>query len=193
MKVTYIVLIALLSTRLYAVEDKMIDSLQRIDSENLNKQLIPGFFIRAAEKEHYLKVAQKMTNDTYAHLNSYSGWDIVRLGKGVSQVALGSAASYAAYLYYFKKSWDISRWNVSADQRIIVGQDLTDGYQRAAVVGTLVFLAGYMFKGALDQFSAIVDKKDRLDNHRRALQNEAVIQRIPVIDQTTCEPPKKGN
>ncbi len=192
MKVTYIILIALLSTRVYAIEDKMIDSLQRIDSDNLNKLLIPGFFIRAAEKERYLFVAKEMTNRTYKELHSYSGWDIVRLGKGISQMALSGASAYVAYLYY-KQHWDISRWNVGTDQsRTIIGQDLVDKYHRGAVYGTLGFLSWYMFNGALRQFSAIVDKKDRLDNHRRALQNEAVIQRIPVIDQTSCELPRTG-
>ena len=192
MKVTYFVLIALLSTRVYAVEDKMIDSLQRIDADNLNKLLIPGFFIRTAEKERYLAVAKEMTNRTYKELHSYSGWDIIRLGKGLSQLALSGASAYAIYLYHYGH-WDISRWNVAPNRpRTIVGQDLVDKSHQGAVYGALGFLSWYMFNGALKQFSAIVDKKDRLDNHRRALQNEAVIQRIPVIDQTSCEGPRTG-
>lgn len=180
-------LIVLMSVPIYALEDKMIDSLQRIDTDNLNKLLIPGFFIRAEEKKRYLDVAKEMTNRTHQELHSYSGWDIVRLGKGLSQLALSGASAAAAYLYY-KKHWDISLWSVHPGQpRRIQGQDLTDIYQRSAVYGVLGFLSWYMLCDSLEQFSAIIDKKDRLDNHRRALQNEAVIQRIPVIDQTVCD------
>jgi hypothetical protein len=174
------------------MEDKMIDSLHRIDPDNLNKLLIPGFFIRAGEKERYVDVAKEMTNRTHQELHSYSSWDIVRLGKGLIQLGLSAGASTAAYRYY-RGEWDIARWVVSSNNtRIIKGQDLADPYQRAAVYGVLGFISWYFLRDGMDQLAAIIDKKDRLDAHRRALQNEAIIQRIPVIDKTVCEVPRPG-
>lgn len=188
MNIRYSILIALLSFPLYGIEDKMIDTLKRIDTDNLNRLLIPGFFIGKDELKRYLDVAKEMTNRTHQELHSYSGWDIIRFGKGLGQIALGGASLAAAYLYY-KGHWDISLWAPAGDKlRKIKGQDLTDAHQRGAVYGILGLFSWYMFTDAMEQFSAIIDKKDRLDNHRRALQNEAVIQRIPVIDSICALP-----
>lgn len=187
MKIRYIILIGLLSSRIYAIEDKMIDSLKRIDTDRVRKLLIPGFFTGPEEKERYLQVAKEMTNRTHQELQSLSGWDIIRLGKGLSQLALGGAAAAAAYFYY-KRQWDISLWSIEPDKtRKIKAQDLTDVHHRYGVYAVLGCMSWYMLSEAMGQFSAIIDKKDRLDNHRCALQNEAVIQRIPVIDQTPCD------
>lgn len=190
MNILYIILIALLSFPLSGIEDKMIDTLKRIDTDDLNRLLIPGFFIGKEELKRYLDVAKEMTNRTHQQLHSYSGWDIIRFGKGLGEIALAGVSLTAAYLYY-KEHWDISRWTPDVDKiRIIKGQDLTDAHQRGAVYGILGLFTWYLFTDAMEQFSAIINKKDRLDNHRRALQNEAVIQRIPVID-AICSLPQQ--
>ena len=69
MKLRYIVFFVLAATKVYAADDQMIDTIKKIDPDNLSQLLIPGFFFRAEQKERYLSVAQEMTNRTYKELH----------------------------------------------------------------------------------------------------------------------------
>lgn len=188
MKLRYIVLFVLAATKIYAADDQMIDTIKKIDPDNLSQLLIPGFFFRAEQKERYLSVAQEMTNRTYKELHSYSLGDFVRFFKGTTKLGLSGLSVYAGYRYH-KKHWDISRWSVESYKasRQIIGQDLTDKYHRAGVYAGLGILAWYMLGDGFSDLSNVFNKRYRLERHRKALVNEAIIQRLPVCDATSCD------
>ncbi len=193
MKLKYLALLVLVSAPLCGATrsnaDVMIDAIKKIDRDKLNQLLIPGFFIREADKKRYLDAAKDATNITYKHLHSYSTRDFFRSIRAVSKLGLSGLGIAAGYAYY-KQYWDISLWKVESHKtRKILGQDLTDNTHRLAVYGTIGFLATYLLRGAMSDFSDIVNKKEQWQLHREALANEAVILRIPVCGNgsTTVE------
>jgi len=181
-----LVLVAFLSvSHLHATDKLMIDAIERVQPDKLNQLFFPGFFTSLKDQEAYLAAAQAATNKTYKQLHVYRAMDLINGVKALTKLGISGLGAAAAFLYY-QGNWDVSLWNIDADPRTIVAQDLLRKSYRGAVYGALGFFSWCMLKGGLEDISSIVHKTDQWQRHREALANEAVIMRIPVCGTNGC-------
>ena len=168
-------------------DDKMEEAIKNIDPDSLNKLLIPGLIMTAADKKKYVAMSREITNKTYKDLYSYSLSDIVRFARGVIKGGIG-AAGLAGLYFYHQGTVDLSQWQVrDKKSRIISSQEITDKQHIYSVYAILGGLSLYFLHLGGKELSDIMHKKNRMKRHRDALINEAVLQRLPVSEVGTSE------
>lgn len=163
-------------------EKPMLDAIKRVDRQKVNQFLVPGFFIREADKKLYLAEAQAVTNYTYKRLNYYQTTDLFKMMIAFVKMGLSGLGIGASYAFY-KGYWNFSLHDSSGTKTSkVFGFDFPEEKQRLAVYSALGFISLYFLKHGLGTISDVINKRDQWRLHREALANEAIIIRIPVCD-----------
>ena len=168
-------------------EDKMEEAIKNIDPDAVHRLLIPGYIMRSEDKKRYVAMAREVTNKTYNKLNDISFGDFFRLIKFSVKSGLALAGLTGLYLYHTKRV----EITVKPDLLDVFGEyfskeskDVINKYSLYSLLGASTL---YLVDQSWREFSAIRNSESRMEEHRNALINEAVLQRLPVCEAGTSE------
>ncbi len=190
----FVLLIFCSSHVLCSSDDKLVETIENCDPEGLRDLLIPGYLMSLDAKNKYVKLAQEITNQTYAELHQFKLKDIGGCIKALAYGALGSSFLALAADYCILKKLGIKefllRWGrfgftYGPPQAPVEGQTAEPAIsERDETIfgGSLAAFGLYFFGKSLSLFHRVITKQNRVKTHHDALTVEAMIQRLPAFD-----------